>query len=355
MSEIPFSGNGFKSVAERSEDEKKNRATLKGKLLKFGVRFLDLSFRGIFPNDMILVGAPSGIGKTQFCVNVALRNIEDGRRVHFIALEADDYEIERRLKYAIVANSFFADQSRPSLSGERLSYVDWAMGNYELQLRPYEALAEQLLSGYKDLFTFYKQKEFGYDELIENALSVATETDLIIVDHVHYFDFDDDNENRAIKKIAKTAREICQLIGKPMMLVAHLRKRDRKGSELIPGIDEFHGSSDLTKIATKIITLAPGAAVAPGKYETYFRIPKCRMDGGVTRYVAKLIYDSSLNAYQNEFSVGVLKNGGTEFSPLAPMDAPFWLRSNEIIAPEPTAPKPPKKPVMNYATNRYQD
>ena len=201
---IPFSGNGFKSVAERSEDEKNNRVNLKDKLLKFGVHFLDLSFRGIFPNDLILVGAPSGIGKTQFCVNMALRNIEDGRRVHFIALEADDFEIERRLKYAIVANAFFADPSRPQLSGERLSFIDWSMGEYELQLRPYETLAENLLSGYKSLFTFYKQKEFGVDELIENALSIATETDLIIVDHVHYFDFDDDNENRAVKKIAKT-------------------------------------------------------------------------------------------------------------------------------------------------------
>ena len=169
--EIPFSGNGFKSVAERSEDEKNNRVKLKDKLLKFGVHFLDLSFRGIFPNDLILVGAPSGIGKTQFCVNMALRNIEDGRRVHFIALEADDFEIERRLKYAIVANSFFADQSRPQLSGERLSFIDWCMGEYELQLRPYETLAENLLSGYKNLFTFYKQKEFGVDELIENVLS----------------------------------------------------------------------------------------------------------------------------------------------------------------------------------------
>lgn len=352
---IPFSGNGFKSVAERSAEEKNNRVNLKGKLLKFGVHFLDLSFRGIFPNDLILIGAPSGIGKTQFCVNMALKNIEDGKRVHFIALEADDYEIERRLKYSIVANSYFADHNRPSLSGERLSYVDWAMGEYEMQLRPYESLAETLMGGYKDLFTFYKQKEFGYDELIENALSVAMETDLIIVDHVHYFDFEDDNENRAVKKIAKTAREICQLIGKPIVLVAHLRKRDRKGAELIAGIDEFHGSSDLTKIATKIVTIAPGNAVAPGKYETYFRIPKSRMDGGVTRYVAKLIYDSSMNAYQDEFMVGVLKNNGTEFSPLAPMDVPFWLRSSKIAVPEVVEPKPIKKTIVNYAPNRYQD
>lgn len=351
---IPFSGNGFTSADLRAKDEAAARAGVDSKLLPFGVNFLDLAFRGIFPDDLILLGAPSGIGKTQFCVNIALKNVEAGKRVHFIALEASEFEIERRILFSMIADAFYKDPSRPSL-GRPLAFVDWLLGRFKKELAPYESVCYNIMSGYKDLFTFYKQKNFGVNDLIENALSVATETDLIIVDHVHYFDFDDDNENRAMKEIAKTARDICQLLQKPIILVAHLRKRDRRMAEIVAGIDEFHGSSDLTKIATKVITIGPGETIEPGKYATYVRICKNRNDGGVTRYVAKLIYDSSLNAYQDEFMVGVLKNNGTEFSPLGPDQIPFWLRSNEIIMPEPTIPKPPKKPVMNYATNRFQD
>lgn len=313
----------YKSGAERvSSSESSLRQRLRGKFLKFGISFLDAATRGISPNDLILLGAPTGIGKTELCVQIALANIEDGKRVHFIALEADQDEIERRLLYALIVRQFFDDPNRPKLDG-RINMADWMKGTFDLDLAGYEKIAVEYLSKtLKDLFTFYKTDTFDTNDLIREVMSAAVDdTDLIIIDHVHFFDWEQDNDNRAIKEIAKTARKVSQISGKPILLVAHLRKRDRHNKELVPGVDEFHGSSDLTKIATKVITLAKGPKDSAGKDVTYFRICKNRIDGSITRYVGRLLFNFKTRQYDEKIK---LSEVGDEFKEL--LEYPWWAR-----------------------------
>lgn len=316
----------FKSGDHRLAADKKWRESIYGKFLRFGISYLDVATRGIAPNDLILLGAPTGVGKTELCVQVALANIEDGRRVHFIALEADQGEIERRLLWALITKQFFDDTNRPNLA-LRLNMADWLKGEFVgTKIEEYEKIGIDYLSkALKNLFSFYKLKEFGVDELRQNVFAVADETDLVIIDHVHYFDWDDDNDNRAIKIIAKAARNISLLSRKPIILVAHLRKRDRNNRDMAPGVDEFHGSSDLTKIATKVITVAR----APkhdliddqGKEPTFFRICKSRIDGSITRYVARMLFDYKTKTYDTKFR---LSENGEEFTEV--QEYPFWAK-----------------------------
>lgn len=288
----------FRSAGGNSFLERAAREETRGKLMRFGVEFLDHALRGIFPDDLILLGAPSGIGKTQLCCNIAYANLEDGRKVHYIALEASEYEIERRLKYPMVLERFLSDPNRPSL-GRKINYPDWLMGAFTNELGEYEqAAAEQFETMFRDLFVHYKQSKFGVTELIESVCLAADDTDLIIVDHVHYFDFEDDNENRAVREIAKTVRTLAIEQQKPIILVAHLRKRDKFNDEIAAGLDEFHGSSDLYKIATRVITLAPGGPDEQGNFKTFFRIPKNRIDGGVTRYLGVEYFNPKRGSYE---------------------------------------------------------
>ena len=60
---------------------------------------------------------------------------------------------------------------------------------------------------------------------------------------------DDPNENRAVKNIVKRIRDVSLAIGVPVIVVAHLRKKDRIPRPLAPDLDDFHGASDITKIA----------------------------------------------------------------------------------------------------------
>lgn len=279
------------------------RSHLNKRILRFGNEFLDDALLGILPDDLVLVGSPSGIGKTQFCVNLATANIEDEKRVHFFALEAGRFEIERRIKFQAIMNQFFSDPKRPKTS-RPIFYDEWEMGTWSSILEPYEEWAQKYCSAaFQNLTVFYKTEKFDAISLIEKASLIKDETDLIIVDHVHYFDWDDDNDNRAIKEIAKAARDLSLVLQKPIVLVAHLRKRDRGSKELCAGLDEFHGSSDLTKIATKVITLAPGG-LEDGGAVTYFRTPKNRRGSQATRYLGRMIYDFKLANYRQEYKLG---------------------------------------------------
>lgn len=324
----------FKPASERTVTESEYRKKIRGGFLRFGISFLDAATRGISPHDLILIGAPTGVGKTELCVQIALANVEDGRRVHFIALEADKDEIERRLLYALITKQFYDDKDRPTLSA-KLNMADWMKGTYEgvTKLEEYETIAADYLSKtLKNLYTFYKSESFGIKELRETIYSVAKKTDLIIIDHVHYFDWDDDNDNRAIKEIAKAAREVSQVSQRPIILVAHLRKRDRYNKDMAPGVDEFHGSSDLTKIATKVITVskAPKEDLIDdqGCDPTFFRICKNRMDGSVTRYIARMLFDYKTRTYHEKIRISEL---GESFQELSIY--PYWakdLRDNSI-------------------------
>jgi len=323
----------FIAAGASSHKERKQR-DLGIKTMRFGIDFLDDALRGIFPDDLILLGAPSGVGKTQLCCNIALANIADGRKVHYIALEAGEFEIERRLKYPLVMEYFYSDQQRPRL-GQRITFPDWLMGKYKTELAPYEDKAEKFFAtAFKDLMLYYKQDKFGITDLIQSVHYCAKETDLIIVDHVHYFDFDDDNENRAIKDIAKAVRSLALEEQRPIILVAHLRKRDRGNDDLVAGMEEFHGSSDLFKIATKVITVSPGNMTESGLIETFFRCPKNRIDGSVTRFSARELYNPKKGEYEkSKYQLGWAEQKRSKgFASLDGNLYPAWAgRSRQFI------------------------
>lgn len=293
---------GFLRSIETAFDEVSKRQQLRDGLLSFGIDYLDAAMVGILKNDLILIGAASGGGKTQTCCNIARANVEKGKKVHYIALEAEYLEIERRIKYQIFAKHFFNDPDRPSV---HISFQNWMLGDFVESCALYEALAaKEFIEKYENLFTFYKADKFDINDLILTVMECASETDLIILDHVHYMDFEDDNENKAIKRIAMTARNLALEQGKPIILVSHIRKSDKANNLFAPGIEDFHGSSDLYKIATKAITLGPGAISVDGQIETYFRIVKNRFEGSVTRFIGKCFYNSRGGYYEKRYEVG---------------------------------------------------
>jgi len=283
----------FRPATENARLEVSQRPTTAETILT-GVEYLDDCLKGFLPDDFVLIGAYSGAGKTQLCCNIAMAN--PTKRIHMFALEASEFEIERRLKFNIIKNHYYGDSSRPDLGD--FNYVEWLLGMYGDLLRCYEKSATiEFEEKYKNLHVFYKENSFAVDDLIRHVLEISDHTDAIIVDHAHYFDFGD-NENRAIKEIAQTARTLALEHRKPIILAAHLRKRDKGNEELVPGLDEFHGSSDLAKIATRVVTLAPGRMTADKCYETFFRVPKNRHDGGVIRYAGQEIFNPKTGAYE---------------------------------------------------------
>lgn len=322
---MPF-GSGFKTSAQRAADDIKVRSQIPRGVLSYGIPFLDKTLNGILRDELILIGAPSGAGKTQIATNIALYNAVMGKRVHFFALEAVENEIERRMVFELMAEEFYRDRLRPEL-GRPLNYLDWIHGRFGEKVEPYEINATAKMQDITGLSTFYKTtKSFSIDDLITNVMAIADETDLIVIDHINFFDYDSSNENAELKKIAKAAIELVQLNKKPIVLISHFRKNLKQFSELIAGLDEFHGSSDVAKISTTAITLGKGPRISDTQFETYVRVAKARYGGERARFVGKMIFDIQRNGYLDTWSPGELSPDGKEFIECEVGEEPFWLR-----------------------------
>ena len=325
MSDFAFQETRLASAATRLKGEQTERRQLVARLLPFNVKFLDDALGGILPNDLIILGARTGAGKTALGSLIAQENAKRKRRITYIALEAEDREIERRMKYRALVDMFYA--SGASWGRDRLNYRDWYLGRLDdvLGVNDEEA-TNRLVAEYATLSTYYRGESFDLAELEKLFLSVQDQADLIVLDHLHYVDSDDTNENRAFKVIVKRIRDVSLGMGVPVLLIAHLRKRERgKGAPLMPDLEDFMGTSDIVKIATKVILLAPsprGENEAAHLWGTFMAIPKDRMDGTTSHYVAAIPFDVRKGAYEDEYLLGRIVDN--EFKSLTREQKPKW-------------------------------
>jgi replicative DNA helicase len=325
----PFSfsfGVDFESSATRVKGEAAAREDLAKRRLKYHVTFLDDLLRGILPRDLILVGAETGAGKTEFALSIARQNAMVGKRVCYFALEAEPLELERRTKFAVLAEMASRDNAK---GFDALNYTDWYLGEQEHIVGKYNERAEALfkvqMSG---LRTYYRGSKFDHDDIRRLFLAIQDSADLIVLDHLHYVDIEDENENRGFKRTIKMIRDVALGMGKPVILIAHLRKRDMRAKQIVPDAEMFHGSSDVIKICTHIVMLAPARGIpahASHVSNTFIHVPKDRM-GGATGLVALCQFDRRFKRYLPSYSLGRPSFSGDSFEPLPPNETPRWAK-----------------------------
>lgn len=344
--------NNFVSLHEDLYEATKAIYGRAGKtLMTYGIPLLDDALRGLAEDEIVLLGAPSGVGKTEYCIRIALENIKRGYTVHFYSLESSKHEIGTRFMYMNIAQMFFADPDRPAIPN--FNYLDFFYGKYGSLLDKYK---ERLFKyeNVKKLKIYYKSKNFGISEFMDSLDGISKKTDLIILDHLHYFDMQSDNENREMKEIIKKIRFRSQVLSKPIILIAHLRKKDTRMKRLVADLEDFHGSSDIGKIATTAIILGPGKSLGSGNYETFFKIAKCRKDGSLKYYILRCIYNKYRNRYSNDYSLGKSgwENGQVVFEEITDNNQlPNW--APEVSTPsyklEEMGSKRSTKEIRNYA------
>lgn len=310
--------NKFVKVSDFVHNLDEEMAIYRGQSLQFGVSYLDMALRGIERDDFIVVGAAPGAGKTELSTMMALHNAMEGKRVHFFALEAGRNEIEKRMLYKGII-------SRVNENSGKYNYYDWLRGDFP-ELEQHTRAAAEELNKIDNLSIYYRDSSFTPHTFKQIFTALNGKSDLIVVDHLHYFDFDNDNENKAIAEIVKQIRDMVLINEIPVILVAHLRKAFKATAPLVPELDDFHGTSEIGKIATKAIILSPGDRQGPNIYSTYVRVGKCRQDGSVTKYVAQIRYNSSTSDYENGYKLGILSANGKEFKELKKDQHPNWSK-----------------------------
>ncbi len=289
----------------------------------FGVTFLDDALNGINNKDTIIGGSKTGHGKTQLACMIAETNARNGKKVLFLALEAEQAEIGSRIKFRNLCTRYFTDN--PKLIYP-VSFDKWLSGQAS-QLNKYNSIVEAEMAKWaSNILVQYRANEFTIDDL-NQQFNRCKDVDLIILDHIHYIDILDNNENKGLKNIIKCIRANNLFYKKPIIVIAHLRKTNKKDDGLVPDTEDLHGSSDLAKIATKIVLFAPSySLVHDYLYPTYFRVCKCRRNSSPLKYVANLKFDPRLNSYQEKYKLGEYRPFMKEFECCDDNKLPEWFK-----------------------------
>jgi len=305
-------GDHFNTRVQRGEN-----------LLGFGIDYLDDALYGISRSDVILVGAESGAGKTQLVTNIALHNVAQKKQVHYFALEADDMEIEDRICYQLFIENLKADKifSWPE-------YQDFAHGRHKYPVQDLQT-QNQFKQDFKGLHTLYKEGDYTVDKFTASyADSVARGAELIIVDHAHYFDWGEKSDYVGLREVVTTARDMALISNVPCILVSHMRKTDQFNACYAPAIEDFHGTSELYKRATKALTMGKGSYdPTSGLGETFINVVKQRFNGQVTRVTGKLHFNYNKTTYERGYEIGrANQKRGKEFEIFEQDVIPKWCK-----------------------------
>lgn len=343
MARPRLSGIDIAPVASRLAGEREERLAAAARMIPFEVAYLDDQLGGIMATDLVVLTARAGAGKTQLAATIAENAARAGRRALMFALEAEQREIERRMKYRAIVRElwpsvkqFLAAQRRPIPA---LSFGAWYRGEFDAIFGSQETAVERyLVEQLGDrLHTVYRGAQFTLDDTERVMVAMQDKVDLFVVDHLHYLDTPDEGrENEAVTAIMTRLRDLALRLKKPVLLVAHLRKEDAFRESLVPKMRDLHGSSNVSKIATVVVALAPaphdGEKATWHLAPTYMHVLKDRRDGAMP-LVAKVVFDRSAATYREFYELGRVtrsKNGGEEWERID--NLPSWAKH---ASPEP--------------------
>lgn len=280
----------------------------------FGVPYLDEKVTGILPNDLILVGARSGAGKSSLAQMIAAHNSRLGNKVSLISLENfenDDFITKAYYSYVKQTRNYNLTV-REFMGGLGTSF------NPDMQaLERAEQEAEKF---FENIVLTTRKKGFDLEELKKTMVKNVVEDGckIIILDHIDYIDKIDPKENDIIHitEIMRTIRELQDAENVAVIAMSHLRKPfTGKTAIKVPGVDEFIGSSNKVKESTMVIVFAPddttNETTMKKQKATYCCIRKLR-HGGYDNTCARLWFDVRTGRYLDEYDKCIVNYSGTE-------------------------------------------
>ena len=83
------------------------------RVCKYGIGYLDQALGGIHKNELVVIGAWSGIGKTTLVEHIVAENSSKGKRVAFFRLEGDKEEFAHIQTWKRIVELHYLEKDRP--------------------------------------------------------------------------------------------------------------------------------------------------------------------------------------------------------------------------------------------------
>jgi len=315
-------------------DEKIHRHLIAESVFKTGNPWLDDAFAGgLDMENLLLVAAKTGVGKTFFGVQLAQFAAKQHKNVHYFALEAERHEIERRMLYyelIRMAKTYYPEFKMPR-------YKEWIHNGLNEDWESLEKEAEKKIKLETNSLTVrYSQRVFTPDMFRDEVSQLAQATnkpDLIILDHLHHL-FLMGEEGDALKTAIHGIKAVKDEIGVPIVVLAQLRKNDagQVGKRTMPKLEDIRGTAALTDVSTDVIIISPVPTEArreiPAsiKFPMYFHIAKSRTAPEAKDFVAIVGFDASTGSYSEKY---ILAKADLFEDPklLNEEDKPEWAKS----------------------------
>lgn len=298
---------------------------LKGRI-PTGIAFLDDCLGGIYPRDLYLIGAGTGVGKTEAAFSVVEAAGRAGKRTYLFALEAEVGELSARL--------YFRELAR-QCPDAHLDYGAWWRGKYQdLDAKFGKGIREKLASDLATVRVLYKKKgDFTPRNLHQQLEAISSKAEVVVLDHIHVIDRDDTDQLRVESRAIRMLRDLALDAQIPVVVVSHVRKALPGSPRAIPSIDDLHGCSNLSKVATQVVMFArdwDGDRPEPHLSPTFIKVAKDRK-GRATGLIARTFYNLRSATYQEAYELGKLR--GQKFEPLPPELLPSW--ASHAASPRP--------------------
>jgi len=340
----------WRNIQEASVEEQDLRKNLERQnLCTYGIKCLDDPLIGIAKDDLVVIGSDSGNGKSELAISIAKHNAQMGKKVALYYLEGGYLEGFRRILWKDICDYYYNNLHKHQKHIE-MCYRKWITN----EIDPYVLEIEKQIyldniEKYGDNLLFYNTSSgLTIDELVDSLTSFATgaylnsslelvhnySLDLIIIDHLQYFSLlKGENEISEITKILRTCKDITERNHIPIVLLSHFRKKTKDRG--LPDQEDFYGSSNVPKISSTSITIAPDSEkydFANEIYPTYLRIVKSRI--GIRGNIAMLSnFNSIEKKYSDEYEIYKVNNmGDVAKEPMAYNDLPSWAKGGCVSA-----------------------
>jgi len=268
---------------------------------KYWIWILDHFFWWILPSELVVIWADTGVWKSEMWYKVAVENAKRGKKVILFALEWDIQEMWLRYIQQEVSRNM------------SIRSKDFRFNTLDIKEQTDKVLIPE--DRYENLYIYRKKFIPDIDQLIELIDCASPNFDMFVVDHLNYIDFwDRANEVESIWKVMRKLKTLTDNLKKPVILMSHLRKRDKKED---PTEFDLYWSSNVAKEATTIILLSKYDNMSNNKLVNYMFD---RKDDDYKRYSStkliaqksrswlpvkttfSLVYDLHKKMYLDEFS-----------------------------------------------------